>query len=186
MASPVAGGWADLTATLTDAKLPTPPVPDAMRAAMVRYDRWHWGTRAHDRHELYMFGPDLVETFARAEDHVVVSHGGHGVNSYALTYGLVHRGLVLLTQVAWGGVYMDPAAQRAALTTVFADCAALLDEPVEVPPGWRLVYAASDLHFRPTYGWLADDAPIQLPFTSADATAAMAAAHDLLRTGPPR
>jgi hypothetical protein len=79
--------------------------------------------------ELYFFGPDLVHRLMTgdAPDHVTVCHSGHGINSYMITYCLVYRGLVLLTQVGWGGVYMNKEVQRQALAKVFQGCQALID-----------------------------------------------------------
>lgn len=43
-------------------------------------------------------------------DHVTISHGGHGINSYALTWRMAYGPLAMVVQDGWGGVYMGSAA----------------------------------------------------------------------------
>jgi hypothetical protein len=186
VARAVTDAWADLTETFARAELPPPPIPAALLPSLTRYDRWHWGTRDVDRWHLYMLGDPVLEEFATTDGHAVISNGGHGINSYALTYGLNHRGLVVIAQAGWGGVYMDTDTQRAMVTALFAAVRALLDEPADPPPGWRLVCEVSDLRRYGACAWIRDGDPIRLDREDAEPAAKLVEALSLLRSGPPR
>jgi hypothetical protein len=38
---------------------------------------------------------------------LAITHGGHGVNSYALAYVVGFEAIGVFTQVPWGGAFMD-------------------------------------------------------------------------------
>jgi hypothetical protein len=88
-------------------------------------------------------------------DGVVFGHAGHGVNSWAMHYYLVHGPLALLVQLLWGGAYTDHAAAAARIGLAFEACARLIlaDGLQRLPPRPRLVVVESDLHGRQV-GWL--------------------------------
>ena len=44
---------------------------------------------------------------------MAISHGGHGQNSYALTWRTAVGPLAMLVQTAWGGVWSDRARDKA-------------------------------------------------------------------------
>jgi hypothetical protein len=100
----VATGWQSLVESFEAERLPVPPVPSTLRAALRQQESWCWATREVSSTDMYLFRPYPVHgVFAgQATDHVAVNHSGHGVNSYAITYQLVYRGLAIFTQVAWG------------------------------------------------------------------------------------
>jgi hypothetical protein len=60
------------------------------------------------------------------DDFAILCHSGHGVNSYAIQYYLVHGELRMFLHLGWGGVYMD--AQKAAADIAW--CFGLADEIV--------------------------------------------------------
>ncbi|RZS31444.1 hypothetical protein EV193_114137 [Herbihabitans rhizosphaerae] len=148
-------GLADLLATFASAGLPEPPVPEPLADGVRKLGRWHWAT-AEDGpppEDQYMFGAPLFERFLAPEmsSYLGVSHSGHGINSYAITYCLAHKGIMLLTQIGWGGVYMDNEAQATVLARVFTEVRALLD--IEERPGRRLMVLHSDLR-GDACGWI--------------------------------
>lgn len=121
--------------------------------------------RALPPQELYMFRPSLAERLLGdgSRERVLLCHAGQGVNSYAVTYALVHRGLVLLTQVGWGGAHMDNAGQAGTLAALFDRCAWLIDaagarEPV---PGRFLVAVESELRGTSLCGWAPAERPVR-------------------------
>lgn len=176
--------WRDLTDTFTRAELALPPVPEPLRSRLTTFGRWHWGTREHDRLTQYMFDRDVVENLLTAQDEVSVSQGGHGSNSYAITFCLAYQGLVIATQVGWGGVYMDKATQRARLAEVFTASETLLAEAPAPGKGWRLVCVASELRRFGACAWARADQPLRLETTSGAPVEVFTAARTLLRSGP--
>src|SRR4051794_35976890 len=103
----------DLELLFTEAGLAVPPVPPPLTAALEQRGDWCFSTRAISRMDTYMLRPYLDEALAGpVDDYVAVTHGGHGINSWSLNYLLVWSPFVVMTQVAWDGVYMDPEKQR--------------------------------------------------------------------------
>jgi hypothetical protein len=100
---------------LADAGLVLPPIPEQFRTTFRKFGDWSWGTRELDRLEMYMFrhfaNDRETETRVIPPDYMALSHGGHGSNSYFLTYHLVYRPIAIFFQIGWGGVYMDDAVQ---------------------------------------------------------------------------
>ena len=90
-----------------EARLPLPPIPSALAARLHRLGNWHFGTRADapNPYNLAWFVQEVQER--PVPDYVVLGHGGHGVNSWALHYYLVYGPLALFLQNGWGGAYMD-------------------------------------------------------------------------------
>lgn len=90
-------------------------------------------------------------------DYVAVSHAGHGVNSYAITYHLVYRELALFAQVGWGGIYMDVRKTTAAVAELFEGCGAMADlaeaRPFDPTSPWRMACVYSDTHNIAAAGW---------------------------------
>jgi len=57
---------------------------------------------------------------AHIQDYMLISHAGHGANSYAWHYYLVNGPLRLFLQLAWGGVYMDKDRTTRTVNECFA------------------------------------------------------------------
>ena len=105
------GGYADLLATFAGAGLAMPYVPKPLTARMARLDTWCWSSRPNDA-ELRMADyllESVDELTGAVEDHVTISHGGHGINSYALTWRMAFGPFAFVVQDAWGGAYGGPA-----------------------------------------------------------------------------
>ncbi|MEV4515423.1 hypothetical protein AB0K00_41515 [Dactylosporangium sp. NPDC049525] len=92
---------------------------------------------------MYLFEPGfLADVLAgRAPDYAAVSHAGHGTNSYAVNYHLVHGNLAVLMQVGWGGIYTDNAAAARRLGNLWRRCEALHG----LADGRRIVCVYSDI-----------------------------------------
>lgn len=152
-------GWLDLVSTFQSATLPIPPVPESLRDNVEVIERWNWGTLRLSRQAMYYLEPNLVEQLvAQPEPFFAVSHGGHGANSYALTYLLGYQRLVLVMQVGWGGAYMNNTAQAALITRLFSGCAALIDTEEQSAAAnddsRRLLCLEADLHGYAECGWI--------------------------------
>jgi hypothetical protein len=86
---------------------------------------------------MYAFGEYPVEAMRLGTpDYVAISHGGHGVNSYFLSYQLILGPLGLFTQIAFGGAYADPQAEIADMRDRFEAIAALIGVTERVMPMW--------------------------------------------------
>jgi len=103
-----------------------PPVPAELAPDFRKYGDWCFasGPVRIWPYELRSY----VKRFRRRSvyDYVLLAHAGHGVNSYAISYYLVHKPLFLFVQVAWGGVYSDAARDAATVNRCFSLCADLV------------------------------------------------------------
>lgn len=83
------------------------------------------------------------------KDYAVLSHSGHGVNSYAIQYYLVQGSLCIFLHLGWGGVYMDRAEAAATIRDCFtrADQITSLAQTVRLlQAGERLTIVGSDFY----------------------------------------
>jgi hypothetical protein len=85
----------------------------------------------------------------QVKDYAVLSHSGHGVNSYAIQYYLVQGPLRMFLHLGWGGVYMDAKAAAAKIR----DCFSIADQVVTAAQevgrfqaGERLTVVGSDFY----------------------------------------
>ena len=125
--------WSEEQAPMTDIKkarllfcdagLAFPTIPDELAAQLKERDRWVFSTRPIDMspYNLEYYVDEIEGT--RVKDYAVVSHSGHGVNSYAIQYYLVHGSLHMFLHLAWGGVYMDVRETA----TRISDCFSIAD-----------------------------------------------------------
>ena len=155
----------NLQATFTAAHLKVPPIPKRFVAALTLQHEWLWTTRLVHRLDMHMFDryPDEVlmdnsEGYDVA-DYLAISHGGHGVNSYFLTYQLVTRRLAVFVQVGWGGAYMSEETSRRDVAVTYEGIDSLLSAAAplidaHVAPGPRLVVLASPSRGVGADGWL--------------------------------
>lgn len=121
------GDMQELFEVLAEARLPEPPIPDALRPGFTALEPRNFATRPMDAMDMYLFDAYLIEALcADVEPYVAVSHAGHGVNSYALNYHLVYGPLLLFTQGHFGGIYGDAERDRAELAEQFRECADLI------------------------------------------------------------
>ncbi|WP_433606454.1 hypothetical protein ACQP2P_30075 [Dactylosporangium sp. CA-139114] len=138
--------YAEMVAAFTGSRLPVPPVPEPLRPRLRTVRDWCWATREIDGFRMYMFEPDFPADVlaARVPDYVAVSHAGHGVNSYAINYHLVHGPLAVLLQVGWGGIYTDNSAASRRLGELFRRCESL-HEAAAATAGERVLCVFSQL-----------------------------------------
>lgn len=121
-----------------------PPVPGDLAPALRVLGPGLLGTR-EGVPSPYDLGWFLADLASDPSDYLVVGHAGHGVNSWAMHYYLVHGPLALLLQVPWGGAYMDSEAATAAVGAAFADARELLAaaDALGLTPGEHLVVVES-------------------------------------------
>jgi hypothetical protein len=160
----------DLKAMFASAHLPTPPIPERFVSTLAFQHGWLWTTRPMKSMDMYMFDryPDEVLTQNSegydVADYLAISHAGHGVNSYLLTYQVVTRRLAVFIQVGWGGAYMDEDASRRdvalacdGIGSLLRAAVPLLDAGAALGP--RLIVLASRARGIGAAGWLAHRLP---------------------------
>ncbi len=109
-----------------EAGLSFPTIPDDLASRLKERRKWLFSTRELDmspynlQHYVAEFGGTDVN------DYAVLSHSGHGANSYALQYYLVFGALGMFLHLGWGGVYMN--AERC--VAQIHDCFSLADQIV--------------------------------------------------------
>ena len=132
-----------------EAGLAFPMIPDVLAVRLEEKGDWLFSTRKIDMspYSLQHYVHEVDEV--QREDYALLSHTGHGVNSYALQYYLVHDSLRIFLHLGWGGVYMNAQAAAAQIR----ECFSLVDEIVlaakavgRVATGDRLTIVASDLY----------------------------------------
>ncbi len=110
-----------------DAGLTFPAIPDVLASQIKERGEWYFSSR-HGKQT----SPYLLDVYVRGvdqndvEDYVVLSHSGHGVNSYAIQYYVVLGPLRMFLHLGWGGVYMD----RDVATLEIRNCFSLADNIV--------------------------------------------------------
>ena len=110
-----------------EAKLVFPTIPEELAVRLKEQGKWEFSSREIEMwpYNLYEFIEEVDET--HVDDYVLLSHAGHGVNSYALQYFLVHGKLEMFLFLGWGGVYMDDRN-----TDQICDCFSLANKIVPI------------------------------------------------------
>lgn len=110
-----------------NAGLAFPAIPEELSSKLKMRGKWIFSTREIEvtPYDLQHYVRESEEP--HLEDYVVLSHSGHGINSYALQYYVVRGALKMFLHLGWGGVYMDVV--RA--TTHVRECFLLADEIVQ-------------------------------------------------------
>jgi len=103
-----------------EAGLAFPTIPDRLAARLKEQGMWLFSTRAIRKspYDLQHYVDEAERT--HVDDYVVLSHSGHGVNSYAIQYYLVFGPLRMFLNLGWGGVYSDADADAARIRECFS------------------------------------------------------------------
>jgi len=132
-----------------DAGLAFPTIPEELAEQLKEHGRWLFSTRPIDMSP-YNLQHYLDEVdVSPVKDYAVLSHAGHGVNSYAIQYYLVHGSLRMFLHLGWGGVYMDRGEAAATVRDCFsmADQIASLAQTVgRFQAGKQLTVVGSDFY----------------------------------------
>ncbi len=131
------------------AGLAFPAIPEEMAERLKERGSWLFSTRDLEVSP-YVLRHYLAEASrAGVKDYALIAHSGHGVNSYAVQYYLVHCGLRMFLHLGWGGFYSDAQADSAQIR----ECFHLADNLVELahatelrPECGRLTVVASDFY----------------------------------------
>jgi hypothetical protein len=155
------GGLDEMRRLFGGANLLPPPVPVELRSRVRQLGKWAFGTRVVVPMNMYRFKPYILEVLkGPVEDYVAVSHAGHGVNSYAVNYQLVHGPVAVFAQDGWGGIYHDREQTTADVNELLGRCAALVEALPAVPadgqPAGRLLVLESPFRNASVCEWLAE------------------------------
>lgn len=122
----------DMVTALTGAGLAVPPLEGL--GHVLTFGPSSWGTYEPDPLAMYMFNEQVLRgALARGGDQLMVSHGGHGINSWALTTVLIRGPLAAYVQHPWGGLYGDVLARRLAIGATYARPHTLVEQLPQDP-----------------------------------------------------
>jgi hypothetical protein len=165
------------------AGLAFPNIPKELAARLKEKGKWVFSTRKVNKVSPYNLEYYLYE--ANVHNYVILSHSGHGVNSYAIQYYLVYKALRMFLFLGWGGAYMDA---KAAATQIH-DCFSLADEIVpttlnvgKIPGGDRLTIMGSD--FYGSYWSRPDENPRKRPDHAKGPAEVLQEVLNWLQSGP--
>ncbi len=128
------------------AGLSFPAIPEALAGRLEEMGQWLFSTRPVDN------SPYCLQEYVReveesqVEDYALLSHAGHGVNSYALHYYLVNGPLRMFLQLGWGGVYMDAEADAASIRDCFSMVDRIIQSAYRFQAGERLTIVVSSFY----------------------------------------
>ena len=129
-----------------DEGLVFPAIPDELAAELKEQSRWLFSTRKIDispyNLDHYVDEVDGIDV----EDYAVLSHSGHGANSYAIQYYLVHGSLRMFLHLGWGGVYSDADADVGKIRRCFSLADQIVPAASKLGKDDRLTIVASDFY----------------------------------------
>lgn len=131
-----------------EAGLAFPTLPEELVARLKERDEWVFSTREL-KTSPYILRHYVHEGDDAPGEYAILSHSGHGVNSYAIQYYLVYGPLRMFLHLGWGGVYMNADAAAARIR----ECFLLGDEIVpaamslgKLAAGEQLTIVGSDFY----------------------------------------
>lgn len=128
------------------AGLAFPNIPEELARRLKEQDRWLFATR-----EISMSAYNLQHYVGEVDtkDYAILSHSGHGVNSYAIQYYLVYKALRMFLHLGWGGAYMDAKADATKIYESFAlanEIIPMVQDVRAIPVGDQLTIVGSDFY----------------------------------------
>jgi hypothetical protein len=134
----------------SNAGLAFPTLPEELAVELKERDRWVFSTRLIRRwpYDLDYYVHEVQRK--QVPDYALLSHSGHGVNSYAIQYYLVHGSLRMFLHLAWGGVYTDKEKDAATISDCFSKAdkvvQAMIQDAAGFQAGEHLTVVGSDLY----------------------------------------
>jgi len=134
----------------SSAGLAFPTLPEELAMKLKERDEWVFSTRP-----IRMWPYELDRYVHQSQrrqirDYALLSHSGHGINSYAIQYYLVHGPLRMFLHLGWGGVYMDQKEEavkiRACLLKADEVVQAMVQSAAGFHAGEHLTVVGSDFY----------------------------------------
>jgi hypothetical protein len=143
-------GWKSLYRDFYDSFLDASPL-EPWVAGVRKIGPWQWGTRKFDAMEHYLFYPDFIESLLRESaltPRFMVSHAGHGMNSYSINVHIVTESAIVFTQAAWGGAFSSASRDAEEVNAMMESVAAFLEHSERIPPAPRERHVLIMSNFR--------------------------------------
>lgn len=134
-------GYQIVKKLLQEAQLAVPTLPEELAIRLQEHGYWLFSTRQLETDPYFIqHYIDEVDK-SPVENYVILSHSGHGMNSYALAYYIVHDALELFLHLGWGGMYSNEDNDREEINQCFAiadEIVARVPTATVLKPGERL------------------------------------------------
>lgn len=171
--------------TLKKAGIRLPVIPAHLAPHLMELRDWTWSTRSLHAWP-YTIRPFVQESFRSPwGDYALVSHDGHGVNSWALCYYTVVGRLRMFLQLAWGGAFEDAQHNRSEIREVFDLADELLNATTETVTDVARPTLLVVCQYPGGSAWMANPDPAEFKkrFTSATPQQTLRAALSWLSEG---
>jgi len=129
-------GWKSLYRDFYDSFLDASPL-EPWVAGVRKIGPWQWGTRKFDAMEHYMFRDDFIESLVgepALTPRFMISHAGHGINSYSINVHVVTASAIVFTQAGWGGAFSSESRDAEEVNAMMESVAAFLEHSERIPP----------------------------------------------------
>ena len=141
-------GWDSLVGDFADGGLNATPLRPWSKGVR-KIGPWQWGTRRFDAMKHYLFRDDFIESLLREPaltPRFMISHAGHGTNSYSINVHVVTESVIVFTQAWWGGIYGDGERASREVNDMIESVAAFLkhSERIHTAPEVRNVLIMSN------------------------------------------
>jgi hypothetical protein len=120
-----------------EAGLGFPTIPADLAPQLKERDRWVFSTRPIREwpYDLDYYVHEVQKK--QVPDYALLAHSGHGVNSYAIQYYLVHGSLRMFLHLGWGGVYGDKEKDVATIRACFSKADKIVQAMVQGAAGFQ-------------------------------------------------
>ncbi len=134
----------------SSAGLAFPTLPEELAMKLMERDRWVYSTRP-----IKMWPYELDRYVHQSQtrqirDYALLSHSGHGINSYAIQYYLARGHLRMFLHLGWGGAYDDDEKEAAKIRACFLKAdevvQAMVQSAARFHAGERLTVVGSDFY----------------------------------------
>ena len=113
------GGIVKARALFKEAGLAFPVFPRKLASSLKERGKWLYSTRPIEISPYDLMDYVNEAGASHTDDYAVLSHSGHGANSYAIQYYLVCGPLRMLLFLGWGGIYMDNQKEASKIQECF-------------------------------------------------------------------
>jgi len=129
-------GWDSLVGDFADSGLNATPLRPWSKGIR-KLEPWQWGTRKFDAMEHYLFREDFIESLLSEPaltPRFMISHAGHGINSYSINVHIVTESAIVFTQAGWGGAFSSESRDAEEVNAMMESVAAFLEHSERIPP----------------------------------------------------
>jgi hypothetical protein len=121
----------------SSAGLAFPTLPEELAMKLKERDEWVFSTQP-----IRMWPYELDRYVHQSQrrqirDYALLSHSGHGINSYAIQYYLVHGPLRMFLHLGWGGVYIDQKEEAVKIRACFLKADEVVKAMVQSAAGFH-------------------------------------------------